>query len=462
MRVLLVKMDNDSFISVFPVGIGYLASACRNAGHEVIIYNQDVYHWPDSHLLDLLNKEKFDVLGIGIVGGYYQYRKLLKVSKVINESKNRPFFLLGGHGVAPEAEYFLKKTAADVVVRGEGENTLVDLLNALEMKRDLSTVDGIGYMKEGKFVETPPRELIKNIDNIPFPAWDLFPMEHYVLERRQHIKNSERSMRVISARGCTFKCNFCYRMDKGYRARSAESLLAEVEVLQRKYQVSYIEFVDELLMSSVEKTINLCEKFLKSKLKFRWSCNGRLNYATPEVLKIMKKSGCVFINYGIESMDDEILKVMKKNLTVKQITRGVENTLEAGISPGLNIIFGNIGETAEILQRGVDFILKYGGHSQRRTIKPVTPYPGSPLYDYAIEKGLVKDCEDFYENKHTNIDLVSINFTNLTDDEFHKALYDANARLLKSYSEEILNLELESIKKLYFENDVNFRGFRKV
>ncbi|GAH12926.1 unnamed protein product, partial [marine sediment metagenome] len=142
------------------------------------------------------------------------------------------------------------------------------------------------------------------------------------------------------------------------------------------YAVSYFIFYDELLMSSPDRTIAMCEEFIKSKLNISWFCTGRLNFAKPEVLKAMKEAGCVYIGYGIESMDDNILKVMNKKLTTAQIIKGIETTLAAGISPGYNIIFGNIGETAEILQKGVDFLLKYDDHSQLRTIRPVTPYPG--------------------------------------------------------------------------------------
>src|SRR4030042_2752179 len=135
---------------------------------------------------------------------------------------------------------------------------------------------------------------------------------------------------------------------------------------------------------------------------------------------------------------------MKKGLTVKQIEKGIENTLAVGISPGFNIIFGNIGETAESLKLGVDFLLKYDDHAQLRTIRPVTPYPGSPLYYYAIEKGLLKDCADFYENKHTNSDLLSVNFTDLSDDEFYRVLFEANKTLLENYYKHQLEIGIET------------------
>jgi len=461
MKVLLVVYDNDSYIHWFPQGLAYIATALRNAGHDIVIYNQDQYHYPDSHLTELLANNRFDVVGVSVIAGYYQYQRLIKISEAINRVPNRPYYILGGHGPSPEPEYFLKKTGADVIAIGEGEVTAVELLDTLEHKKDLSSVDGIAYLDGGRLVTNKPRELIRDVDSIPLPAWDLFPMDYYALIRAANIKNNQRAFPVLSGRGCLFECNFCYRLDEGFRARSPESIIEEIQILKKDYQISYILFSDELLMSSVERTIMLSEAFIKADLNITWTCNGRLNYAKPEVLKVMKRAGCVFINYGIESFDDDMLKVMYKALTTAQVTRGIEATIAAGISPGLNIIFGNIGETAEVLQKGVDFLLKYDDHSQLRTIRPVTPYPGSPLYYYAIEKGLVKDCADFYENKHTNSDLLAVNFTDLTDDEFHQVLFEANETLLKNYYKNQLEKNIEVSKKLYLEKDASFRGFRQ-
>jgi radical SAM superfamily enzyme YgiQ (UPF0313 family) len=461
MNILLIAYDNDSYVSWFSPGLGYIAAVCRKAGHEVTIYNQDVYHWPEEHLANFLENNKFDFVGLGACGGYYQYRKALKIAATINQLKNRPFFALGGHLASPEPEYFLKETKADAIIIGEGEVTMLELLAALQNKTGLQGVNGIAYIENGNFVKTAPRELIQDIDSIPFPAWDLFPMDHYALLRLPNIKNSERCMPVLSGRGCTFTCNFCYRMDKGFRPRSPESIIEEIQILKKDYAISYIAFSDELLMSSVQRTTELCEAFIKAKLNVHWDCCGRLNYATSDVLNLMKDAGCVFINYGIESMDEQALRNMKKALTVSQITTGIENTLAAGISPGYNIIFGNIGENAESLRLGVEFLLKYDDHAQMRTIRPVTPYPGSPLYDLAIEKGLLKDCQDFYENKHTNSDLMCVNFTDMSEEEFYRALYQANKTLLDNYSSASQKKVEENLRKLYMERDASFRGFRQ-
>lgn len=462
MRVLLIGYDDDAYIHYFPQGIAYIASALRREDHEVTIYNQDLHHYPEAHLTRYLDDNPFDVVGVGVVGGYYQYRKLLKISMAVNSSKNRPhYYILGGHGPSPEPEYFLKKTEADLVVIGEGEETVVDLLNGISSGKSLEKIEGIAYRNGGHVVVNRRRPLIQDIDRIPWPAYDMFPIEYYRLLRLPHSRNCDFAMPLLSARGCLFKCNFCYRMDEGYRARSPEGIIEEITYLHRDFGINYIDFSDELLMSSKGRVVALCEAILNSKLRFKWNCNGRLNFATPEIVRLMKSAGCVYVNYGIEAYDDQTLRHMKKGLTTKQIKRGIEATLEAGISPGFNIIFGNIGESMETLRKGAAFLLKYDDGSEFRTIRPVTPYPGSPLYYYAIEKGLLKDVEDFYENRHTNSDLLSVNFTDMSDEAFHRALMEANMTLIENYHKKKLSQMIEITKDLYLNRNSNFRGYRQ-
>lgn len=430
-------------------------------GYEVEIYNQDQHHYPDEHLTEYLNKNRFDVIGVGVIAGYYQYKKILRISKAINSSKQRPFYIIGGHGPSPEPGFFMRKTNADAVVIGEGEITIIELLQAIANRAPLSGIKGIAFKENGGVTVTEERPLVKDVDSIPFPAYDLFPVYYYRLLRFCYATNNDFIMPVLSGRGCTFQCNFCYRMDKGFRPRMNDSIIEEIRYLKSKYGVTYIMFSDELLMSSIPRTINLCEDFIRAELNIKWECAGRLNYARPDLLRLMKRAGCVFIQYGIESMDDQILKNMNKSLTTELIVKGIEATVSAGISPGFNVIFGNIGENKEILNKGVEFLLKYDDGAQMRTIRPVTPYPGSPLYYYAIKNGLLKDCEDFYENKHLNSDLLAVNFTELTDEEFHLALMEANSRLLKNYFTKKMEYFLSQTKELYLNKNTSFRGYRQ-
>lgn len=461
MRVLLIVADNGGYIAPFPLGLGYIAAVLRQHGHEVSIYNRDVYHWPDEHLTRYLDENEFDLVGTGTCGGYRQYREIKKIARAVRSANKRQNFVLGGHLVTPEPEYFMRLMDADYIVMGEGELTMLELVEHIDACKSMDDVKGLAWRDSmGKCKVNAGRPEIENLDELPFPAWDLFPMNHYTLFRMPNIEPSERNMTMYSGRGCLFHCNFCYRMEKGLRIRSAENIIEEMRELKKRYNVGYITFFDELLVNSVERVEEFCHNLIAAKLDMHWNCNGRLNFAKKPMLKLMKEAGCVFINYGIESLDEQALKNMNKNLTVKQITEGIENTLAAGISPGFNIIFGNIGENEESLQKGVDFLLKYDDHSQCRTIRPVTPYPGCPLYYYAIEKGLLEGVEDFYERKHINSDLLAVNFTEMTDDEFYIALEKANETLLENYYDTLKKHIIETEHNLYRQRNAEFRGFR--
>jgi anaerobic magnesium-protoporphyrin IX monomethyl ester cyclase len=462
MRVLLVVYDNDSYTHLFPMGLGYIASVLEEHGHDVEVYSQDKYHYPDAHLTQYLNDHQFDIAMVSVIAGYYQYNKLLKISDAINESKNRPTYIIGGYGPTPEPEYFIKKTGADIVAMGEGEYTTVVLMKALEEKTPLSEVSGIAFKDGSKVTINQRSPLIKDLDTISWPAYKKFPIDYYRLEREPRMEKTDFGMPLMSARGCTFKCTFCYRMDTGYRARDPIDLLDEVEYLHKEFGINYVSFQDDLLMSSVEHTENVCREFKKRKLPVKWNCNGRLNYCSVELVKMMKDAGCVFINYGIEAMDDQVLKNMKKGLRTDMVIKGIEMTLEAGISPGLNMMFGNIGDNKRTLKDAVDFLLKYDDFAQMRTIRPVTPYPGSPLYYDAIDKGLIKDVADFYENKHVNSDLLAANFTELSDEEFYESLTEANTTLLTNYYDMAKQQAVKQVTDLYKDRQVGFRGFRQI
>ena len=463
LKVLFVVYDNGSYDHVFPMGIGALAAILKKEGHKYEVWNQDMHHYSDDQLRIHLDENRYDVVILSLIAGYYQYQKAKALSKAINDSKQRPIYLMGGYGPTPEPEFFLKKSGCDVVCLGEGEITLPKLLDAIENKSSFDKVPGIAWLDNGKLKKTPRAHLVHDLDSLPPIPYEDFPMHYYRMLRMPRVKATDFCFPLMSARGCSFKCTFCYRMDPGYRIRTPEPLLDEVERLYKDYGINYIAFQDDLLMSSVEHTEAVCLEFLKRNLPIRWNCNGRLNYCSEELLQLMKDAGCHFINYGIESMDQKVLNNMKKGLRPEMIIKGIEDTLKVGISPGLNFIFGNIGDTKETLKKSVDFLLKYDDFAQKRTIRPVTPYPGSPLYYEAIKRGLLdkeNPAEDFYEKKHLNSDLIACNFTELSDEEFYDALKWANKTLMENYYNSQKNSTLTQIEHLYDNKDVSFRGFR--
>jgi radical SAM superfamily enzyme YgiQ (UPF0313 family) len=217
--------DNDAYIHWFPQGLAYVTAVLLKRGYEVEIYSQDQHHYPEEHLTDFLDRNRFDAIGVSVIGGYYQYRKLLKISEAILRSKQKPYYIIGGHGPSPDPDFFLKKTGADCVVIGEGEETAVELMDALANKRSLAKIKGIAFREGEKVTTNPRRPLIQDVDSIPLPAYDRFPVEYYRLMRVPHGVNRDFVMPVLSGRGCTFKCNFCYRMDEGFRPRSNASII---------------------------------------------------------------------------------------------------------------------------------------------------------------------------------------------------------------------------------------------
>ena len=448
MKILLIVYDNGSHIPFFPQGIAYIAASLQKEGHHVELFQQDITHQSIRHLTTHIDSYGFDVVGLGFVAGYYQFKVCSEVALAVNAAKSRGNFrfVLGGHGPAAAPEYFLDKFNADRACVGEGENWMCAT------------------------PENPEPFNMKDVDSIPWPAYEMFHVELYRLIRWPTSNETDFCMPVLSGRGCPYHCNFCYRMNEGdFRPRDPEAVIEEMYWLWQHYHINHFQFSDELFMSSKRRVMDFCVELICSgkirKIKnFKWDCNGRLNFAKPDILLQMKDAGCEYVNYGIEALDNKVLATMHKGLTVDTITEGVEATLRAGLIPGLNFIWGNIGDTKETLDQAVNFLVRYDPCKELRTIRPVTPYPGSELFDIAVESGLLEGPADFYENKHVNSDLLTVNFTDLSCDEFHQALNCANYELINNYYEQ--NRENTVINASGFYQGVippdSFRGFRAV
>lgn len=442
-KLLLVVYDNTSYVPFFPLGIAYIGSALKQAGHSVDYWLQDIHHWPESKLTELLDESDYDIVGLGFVAGYYQHKKAIAISEAVNRSENRSHFkyILGGHGPAGAPEYFLNKLEADLVVIGEGET----------WARHTWCIGGIHSPK--------PIEHIEDFQ----PDYKAFPMQIYRLMRWPTSKRTDFCLPILSGRGCPWHCNFCYRMVPGFRAREPKAVYEEMIMLNINYGINHFQFSDELFMSSEERITTFCEYLLEHNggWECKWDCNGRLNFATPEILKLMKRAGCEYINYGIESMDQKVRDRMHKGLTDEMINQGVRATLKAGISPGLNFIWGNIGDSGESLIKAVKFLQKHDPCDELRTIRPVTPYPGCELYQDAIKMGLLKDAEDFYK-KHINSGLLTVNFTDIPNRVFHLELSWANSKLMKNYYQKHWKAAHTEAREFYMGKRPEFRGFRSV
>ncbi len=466
-KVLFVIHDVYQDDNEFPLGPAYLGSVLSREGVDVKVLCADVYHYSDEQIGQFLRSTHFDVIGLGFLSARFK-ETVLPLCEEINRRKKNAWLVLGGHGPSPIPEYMLNKTKADVVAIGEAEDTIVELVRCKTGDQDLADVKGIAYRQDNEVYINEKRQPIKNLDSIPFPAWKLFPMKEYTtcMVYAGQTKD-ERSFQMITSRGCVGNCSFCYRMSRGIRFRSMENVVEEMKVLMFKYGVKYFEFQDELFLVNKKRLFMFRDALEQNRLKIKFYCQSRAGLLDKEMAECLKEMGCKKLNVGFESMNQKVLDAMNKHVTPEQNVETAELCNEVGLSLGLNFIWGNPHDTEQTLTDDVDFLMKYNTYQEIRTIRPVTPYPGCPLYYRAIGEGLLKDAEDFFD-KFKNSDLLTVNFTDIPEQKFYKLLFEADKMLiLNHYKHTNGNMQearslINDFYKLYFKQGYNFRGARHV
>lgn len=467
-RVLFVIHDNYQDDNIFPMGQGYLAAMLKKAGAEVFIYCQDVFHYTNDDLAEYLTHHQFDLIGLGFMAARFK-RTVKGLCEVINDHKKNAWLVLGGHGPTPIPEYILKITQADVVVMGEGEETIVELLHCkINNPEKISDIKGIAYRLDKKIVVNKRRSPVIKLDNIPFPEWELFPMEKYTTCLKfTGMRDGDKAFPIVTTRGCINRCSFCYRMEKGIRARGLHNIIEEIKFLNSFHGINYFHFADELSVISKKRVFEFVSLLEKNKLDIRYRMDCRTDLFDDEIAKSLKDSGCVFLNIGFESTDQRVLDMMNKNVTVEQNIRAAEIANKYGIGIGLNFIWGLPGDNEDTLKKNADFIKKFNLYDQIRTIRPVTPYPGSPLYYEGIRRGLLAGPEDFFE-KFKNADLYMVNFIDIPEKDIYRMLFEVNKDLILDHYKhtnndmEAANHLIEKFYNLYFKEDTDFNGPRSL
>jgi radical SAM superfamily enzyme YgiQ (UPF0313 family) len=238
-----------------------------------------------------------------------------------------------------------------------------------------------------------------------------------------------------------------------------------MKLLIEKYGVNYFYFVDELAIVSKHQISRLLNLILDElpPIKFRMDC--RVTMFDGYIANLLKKAGCAFLNIGFESSSQNVLDQMNKRATVDQNIAAAELAKSIGIGCGINMIFGMPGDTIETMWENAEFIKRFNQYDQIRTIRPITPYPGSPLFNKAVELGFLSGPDDFY-SKFLNSDLYMVNFTNETIEDIYKNLFEINKMLINDHFEHtskdfiIAETLIEKFRRLYFEGDATFRGPR--
>lgn len=414
----------------FPSGLGYLAATLLAAGHKVDVLDCNATRPGEEQFANYIAGSDYDIVGTGgIITAYKTIKKM--IAKVKEIHPERPM-IIGGSCATSAPHVVMNNTAADFLCIGEGERVIVDLMNTLESGGDLSAVDGIWRRDEnGNPVANRPRSILSNIDEIPLPAWDLFPMDVYVKNPIGAVNlnkwsdgsatdDTPGSMNLVSSRGCPYDCTYCYHdfMGAKYRFRSAANIYAEVVALKERYGVQYVHFTDDCFIINKNNVLEFCDMMIKGNPGVTWGCAGRVNLMTEELILKMKEAGCVFLCYGIESGSPKILESIKKKVKVEQAEEAIRLTQKHYGWADCSFIVGLPGETKETIQETIDFC-------KRTDLAPeviffATPYPGTELYQIAMKAGKIHDEEEFIMSLGEQGEQVLVNFTDFSDEELIK------------------------------------------
>jgi len=311
-----------------------------------------------------------------------------KTAELVKKADKGIRTIIGGpHVTALPQETLSRYPSFDVGVIGEGDYTIVDLLRTLADGEDLNQVPGLIVRRDGEFVFTAKRARIGNLDELPFPAWDLLPdLAKFYCPPVHTIQRFPAAL-MVASRGCPGQCMFCSRCVFGnvLRAYSAEYAFAMIRDLYENYGIREIQMRDDNFTAYRKRMMELCEILKRGKLDLVWTCAGRVDMVNLMVLKAMKEAGCRQIWYGIESGSQTVLNTVKKNVTIEQIRSAVELTKNAGISPCGFFIIGHPSETTESLESTVEFARNLPLDEAHFSF--MTPFPGSELFERAQEYG---------------------------------------------------------------------------
>lgn len=365
-------------------GLCWLAAVARREGYAVEIVDTYPDRIDNRRLAEIILEKNPRVVGISActmdIYGAADLADRLK-----REKPEMQVVVGGSHVTALPEETMKCFPSIDIVVVGEGEETIVHLLRALESGRreNLAGVDGIVYREGGELRRTPPRALIRDLDTLPLPAWDLLPDLRAGYRAPAWTQHAGRTVTIITSRGCPHQCIFCDRTVFGNRVRQhgAEYVLAMIRTLYHDYGMRHFRISDDHFTLGRERLFRICDAIIADKLEVTWSCLARIDSINPESLAKMKSAGCWSIAFGIESGSQKILDFEKKKVTLEQIARSVAMTRAAGIKViSLNMI-GHPLETIDTIKETIRFNKRIKVDDFKTQF--MMPFPGTELYSMA-------------------------------------------------------------------------------
>lgn len=381
-----------------PLGLCYLASSIKNEGHEVKIIDAEIEGMSIKEVVEEAKKYSPDLIGITSTTPIFP--KVRQLAETLKKALDTPIVLGGPHITVMPGQTMEENECFDFGVYGEGEKTICALIRELQGKKKFENIRGLMYRKDGNVVKNKPRQLEQNLDSIAFPDRASLKLNEYLWSVPG--KGIVKFASIITARGCPFNCIFCSQraiLGSKVRFRSPENIIKEIEEIVKKYKIKHFVFLDDTLTLDRNRIMELSKLLIEKSLDISWEGWTRANTIDKEMLTLMKKSGFVRISFGIESGNEEILKIIKKGITLKQLRDAYKLTKEIGIEARGTAMIGHPFETKSTVNDTIKFIRSLDGCDQIY-LGISTPYPGTELYKMAINgdgglKLLTKDFSSF-------------------------------------------------------------------
>jgi radical SAM superfamily enzyme YgiQ (UPF0313 family) len=366
------------------LGLGYLAAVLEKAGYQVDVIDCQVSGISLEEYKVEIEKRKPDI--VGVTSSTLTYKSGNKLIKAAREILPNCITLAGGPHVTFWDDHALEECPElDMVIRREGEATLLEVVQRIEAKQSLKDVLGITYRGlDGKIVRNGDRPYIQDLDSLPFPARHLWPMDKF--------NQYEDVLYLAMTRGCVYWCEFCctVRMHgRAYRMRSAKNVVDELEFLNKTYGKTKFTFCDDAFTVDNGLVEELCSEINKRGLKIEWNCGSRVDMVTKELLLKMKEAGCVSFWCGLESGTQQMLDAMRKGITPELTTKVLGWVREVGLKPTPNVILGFPGETKKSAWETIKFVEKVAPDAVG-FYNVATPFPGTPLYDQVKANGWLR------------------------------------------------------------------------
>ncbi len=421
MNVLLVNVPSRRGKGGFtlPLGLLYVGAIVERCGHKVRIFDpylsgSELRERGNGIIEGIIKEFGPSIVGFGGIATSYGRTKNLST---LLKNRYPEILQIAGGALSSVSDLLLTKTDVDVVFRGETEVSLPQFLHAFEQKNSFEEVHGISYLSGTQIVYTPPAEQIEDLDTIPFPAYHLVELEQYFtditdwlavyqinLEKSPHradilarLRGRKHHIPIVSSRGCTHRCLFCYRHMRGHRQHSVAYIINHLRFLKDRYGLEGFQFCDELFNANRSWVREFCDALEREKIDIFYLIGGaRVDNIDEQMLTRLKETGCIEICYGQESGSDSILKEYRKGVHSRQnkdIT--LLTTKTVGIPSTVQLVIGSPEETNQTIYETIQFLKDIEAY--QFSLNYLIPLPETPIWKYVTKNRLVSDVEKFLD-----------------------------------------------------------------